>query len=481
MGWRDESTQLSGVPLGGSSSSSDSTSAAQPFWQKALGLVTAGPAAQAALEKSYPGSTKAIWDKPADMSWGDYAAAHAGPAMDTARMAIAQAPYGGNLVDVQGAEQRLKGTPQAGAGEALGMAGIAAGTEGAGVGRAIAGKVAPAATDLVGERTGNLIARAIGGGTEQGTLAGLGTAGHGGSIEDIAKSTGLGFVTGGITGPGGKAGPETPSTADLLTAAQSKLQPLEKIQGNPAAVKNALESVKNNMVSKQATGISDTLSGRVDKIINDLGTRKVITADDVADYQRQLMKSSRGSTDQRIAGDFNRALDQTLGPYASRVADANRAMNIAKTSRDIEGWAALGDEAPDKIAGALAKRPGLYQAQPGLFDALSQVGQMKPNWMHRAGNELVSRGTDAALGYGASALLGGGQPASIGMGLLGAAIGPKMKPFGPPVKGSLAAARHLAATGKNLPASAFNGSGWYQPVLDAARQAGYGMSGSGRL
>ena len=253
------------------------------------------------------------------------------------------------------------------------------------------GKAAELASSLgAGART----ARVLGGAAENAALSGASTLTGGGSVGDALKAATVGGVMGGATGalPAGRTVPTTPTTGDLLAQAQSKFTPLENTKFYPAGFERAMTDTSDAMSAGDRQTMSASLSGKIDDITKETQSGSTLTADDVAKFQRSLMKAARGPQDQRIAGDFIDALDQRLGPVAGDVADANRATNIAKTSRDIDKWAANPETAPKTVAAALAKRPDLYKAQPGLYDALNQIGQLSQpaTLMQKLGQHAIS-------------------------------------------------------------------------------------------
>ena len=83
-----------------------------------------------------------------------------------------------------------------------------------------------------------------------------------------------------------------------------------------------------------------------------------------------------GQADQAIVGQYLAELEKRVGPNtAAKINEAAGASNIAKTSGEIEGWAANPSEAPKAVKSALEDNPQFYRSQPGLFDALNAIGK----------------------------------------------------------------------------------------------------------
>jgi hypothetical protein len=486
MGWQDDSTPVlpTATPTPSQGASAD------PFWKQALGYSTeAGQKAQAAQEASYPGSTKALWDKPADMPWGDFIGAHFGPAADVGRVAAGQVPFLGNAFDEAGAQARLKGTPYTGAGEALGMAGTGAGAEAAGAGRAIAGAAEPYIGKAMSPGVAAFLANRLGGAAEQGAIGAAGAAGQGGSAGDVAKAFGVGGATGAVLGPGGRGVPNTPSTDALRQTEKAAWNTAENTPVDPQAIANALGWTKRGLTPGEQALMSGGLGSAVNKAGSAALKAPSMSVDDVSKFQDAMWNAARNevgairsTADQRLAAKFSGALEGALGPSASSVLrDANQATNVSKTGSEIDDWLANPNTAPKAIQGALAKDPDLYQTQPGLLERLTAIGQKASpdrTVSQEVASALAKRAGGAILGGGASYLVGGGLPGN----LAGVAVGAALPSAGTQwranqIRNSLLAAKHLNATGVTLPSSAFAQPG---QISDALRQAGYGMGASGR-
>jgi hypothetical protein len=395
-----------------------------------------------------------------------------GTIADIGRRAADQVPFLGNAFDEAGAEQRLKGTPWQGAGEALGMAGTGAGGEALGAGRYVAGKVLPYIGDA-SSGVANFVANRIGGAAEQGTISAAGTAGHGGSASDIGKSALIGGGTGAVLGPGSSEAPVGRSADELKQANQAAWKTAQQTPVNAQDLANALGWTKQGLTE----GEQEIAKGPLNSAVNSVGRRTLsgapMTVDDVSKFQDAIQNAARNEVgawrstpEQRLANRFSSALDGALGPNESSVLqNANSATNVMKTDRDISGWLQDPKNAPAQIKGALAKDPNLYNTQPGLFDALNKIGQTKdPSWFR---NFIYNIGAKTATGGIAS--VAGGPVAGAIVGSATPAVKATLREA--PINNALRAAQHLNSTGENLHPSLFSQPGPLMTVGDALRQA----------
>jgi hypothetical protein len=366
--------------------------------------------------------------------------------VDIARRAADQFPFLGRAFDEAGAKTRLQGTPYEGAGEALGMAGTAGATEALGVGRYLAGQAAPYLGKAMPAGVAAFLANRAAGGVEQGGLAAAGTAGQGGSASDIAKSAEIGGGIGLIAGAGGGAKPSepAPSTADLEQAAEAKWAPTRNAPVVPDDVANALGTTRLGLQPGERASLSGNFNAKLNDVEREASGTNSLSASDVADFQKALLNATRNSMDRKVANQFSTALDATLGQAKPLVDQARQATNVAKTSSELDDLLRDPASAPTAVQGMLAKKPGFYNSQPGLSDALTQIGQMgQPSVTGDIARGLGRRAAHAAAGY----MLGG----PIGAVAAGALI----KPAGAavsnrPITNALLAAQHLNATGTPL-------------------------------
>ena len=356
----------------------------------------------------------------------------------------------------------------------------------------IAGYAAGPGELKVGEGVGNLIGRGIvgrigGSAVEGGGAAALGTLGHGDTdIGDIGKAAGVGGLIGGVTGalPGGAGErPTTPSTADLQSTASGLYKPLESKVYQSPDVAAALDKVGANVSQGLQSKISSNLADQIDRINRIVSKGGGTTASDIADFRSSLQGASRGKPDQAIVGQYLAELEKRVGPsMAAKINQAAGASNVAKTSGEIEGWAADPSGAPKAVRSALADNPQFYQSQPGLFDALSAIGKKggDPSLITKLRDYAVRGAVGGGLGYGAGYLMGGNPGQSAVEGAMTGVVAPHViKAAGSvPIRNSLLAAQHLNATGMKVDPSVYTNMGLQVPGM-LARQTGYGLGAAG--
>jgi hypothetical protein len=400
---------------------------------------------------------------------------------DVGRVAADQVPFLGNAFDVKGAQERLKGTTYEGAGEALGTAATGAGGEALGAGRYIAGKVAP----LIGDASSgvaNFLANRIGGAAEQGTIAAAGTAGHGGSASDVAKSALIGGGTGAVLGPGARDAPVGRSADELEQANDAAWKVAENTPADPQAVANALGWTKRGLTPGEQVIMKS--GGNLNSAVNQAGRAALnagsMTVDDVSKFQdalwnaaRNEVGSVRSTAEQRLANKFSDAVGNALGPNKSVLDDANKATSVMKTDRDISGWLTDPKSAPAKIQGALAKDPDLYSPElTGILTGAAQAGQ--PSITRNIIQDLAAR----AFKGGLTSVAGG--PIA---GVVTAATAPTVKASirAAPIRNRLLAAQHFNSTGEMIHPSAFAQPGMLSNTGDLLRQATMAAGARGSL
>jgi hypothetical protein len=232
--------------------------------------------------------------------------------------------------------------------------------------------------------------------------------------------------------------------------------------------------------------LSPTFKDKVAEIEKEVtGTGGGLTAEDVADYQRELWGKARNGFDQKAAGQYESALNNVVGPsLAYDINAANKAHNIYKTSGEMDNWRTDPSGAPSAIAARLAKKPAFYKAQPGLFDALSKIGQKAndPSLLMKLRDYAIRGAVGGGLGYGAGYVLGGNPGQSAVEGAMTGVIAPHViKAAGSmPIKNSLLAAQHLNATGVPVSPGVYTPQ-WLQIPGMLARQGGYAAGASGSL
>ena len=338
----------------------------------------------------------------------------------------------------------------------------------------------------VGENVASRVGgRMIGSGIEGTGATILGAAGHDQELTpgELLKSALISTATGALPGGAGER-PTTPSTADLDAVAAGRYATLTKRYNSPdvaAAIDRGGANVSQGLQSKMSSNLSD----QIDRIKGIVAKGGGTTAGDIADFASSLKGASRNSIDEKIAAQYLASLDKGVGPQmAANIKSASGASNVAKTSADIEGWAANPSGAPKAVKSALESSPNFYKTQPGLFDALNAVGQ-KAN-SPSLGRQIFNYGADAAargaVGAGADYMFGrnplegfiGGVTSKV---LLPHAVGAMRTA---PIRNSLLAAQHLNATGMKVDPSVYTSMGLQVPGM-LARQTGYGLGAAGAL
>jgi hypothetical protein len=337
---------------------------------------------------------------------------------------------------------------------------------------------------------GKLLAR-MGGSAAEGALAsGVGTLGHGGSLQDAGTAATVGGLIGGVTGalPGGRgARPVTPPTSELKTNMQNAFQPLENTWVNARNTGQNFNKVTSSLPTR--TDLSSNFNSKVDEIAKEIGDSSgVLSADTIARYQRVLGGAARNDIDRNTARNYVDALNISLGPHAPAVADANTLANKFKISREIDKWGTDLASAPSAIASRLDKKPQFYQGDVG--NALREIGAKAPSdesIASAAGKAAASaigkHLLGAAIGGGVGYMTGQGLPGDIAGLALGAAVPSAAGRIASrvasiPTRNALLAAQHLNATGIPVNPGVYTPR-WLQGLGVMSRQAGYGMGASG--
>ena len=230
-----------------------------------------------------------------------------------------------------------------------------------------------------------------------------------------------------------------------MAVKDAKFAPLKTTPVNAPAVDAAFNGVTPR--SGAQVSLSDTFKNKVADIEKQVtGTKSGLTAEDVADYQRELWSKARNGFDQKAAGQYGAALDGVVGPStAYDIKAANAAHNTYKTSGEIDKWITDPAGAPSAIASRLAKKPDFYKSQPGLFEMLSKISAGAPSGTPSVsgevgkaiGKHLLGAGIGAGVGY----TLGNnpyGDIATTALGALAPAAAGKIRSI--PLRNSLLAA-----------------------------------------
>ena len=365
--------------------------------------------------------------------------------------------------------------------------GYAAGPGMAGVGTGLAKLATSGLARGVGENVASRVGgRMIGSGIEGTGATILGAAGHDQDLTpgDLLKSALISTATGALPGGAGER-PTTPSTADLQTSAQSAFAPLKNKVYQAPDVGNVIDRTTTGMSAGDAVSMGSRLRDARDVMANEVANRPTVTADDIAKFSRELGNAAGGDdVKQRIAQQYVAGLNKGVGSKtATDIAAANRASNIAKTSGEIEGWAADPTGAPKAVKGALADNPDFYKAQPGLFDVLNAIGKKapdaNPSISSEVGKAVAKHLVGAGIGAGVGYTLGNnpyGDLATTAVGALAPAALGKLRAI--PTRNALLAAQHLNATGMKVDPGVY-----MNPLLQGfgmlARQGGYAAGASG--
>ena len=318
--------------------------------------------------------------------------------------------------------------------------------------------------------------------------AALGTLGHGGSADEAGKSAIWGGTIGTLLGmlPGGSSGPRpsTPSTADLDAVAAGRYATLTKKYNSPdvaAAIDRGGANVSQGLQSKMSSSLSD----QIDRIKGIVAKGGGTTASDIADFRSSLMGAARNDVDKTIAGQYLAELDKGVGPQmAANIKSASGASNVAKTSADIEGWAARPYSAPAKVKSALENKPNFYKTQPGLYEGLEQIAKKAPDTdptdISDTVGKAITRHLLSAAATGTAGYVAGGSPweglaSAVGGAFLPTALN-KVRAM--PTRNSLLALQHLNATGDMINPGSFT-SNWLRVPGVLARQTNIAAGSAG--
>ena len=416
--------------------------------------------------------TTALWNKPANVGWGDYMLAHlAKPfqganqaAQDYSRTAVDAATFGlgdrlqsyltGNPLEKERAETA------AASGRLGAMAPIVSGAMYA---------VGPGELGLgarVAERLGGGWLAGVGGAAAEGAGTGaLGAAGHDESIGQGAlvggALGGAGGLLGGVSGRGGALTAPI-SSDDLKAAAQAEYAPLSQVLFDAKGeVHPQLDAAKNAIDQIDRTGQQWKLAKSTRAEFNNLQNAVQLSAEDIQKAQARLGKisSSPNASDQDkwMAPQISDALENVMqtglpqtgvpagvqpSGYAAAVRDrgdvlAGRAKDVGR----VETWqdnakVAGGPDVSSQARRYLLSDEGQRFAPPGSpqFSAYNElakapggpdVGAAPSIWdVRHVARPVLDPMIGAAFGAGAGAFGGHEDPATIAEGALtGAALG----------------------------------------------------------
>jgi gas vesicle protein len=291
----------------------------------------------------------AFWNKPADVSWGDYAQAHLQPLEDIGRSAVNTFGIGDSLLASQKAVYNdLIGNAQnpntianvtskevtgqntandylsnlaaekaktAAAEARLPMQDrLAANVIGSGPISEVAASVraAPYLSKLPGWLASRIAGATVGGGAT--------VAGEVGRNESLSPGDiGIGVLSGGVVGapaPGRGGALAAPvSEADLRASAKQAFAPLDEyVFHGPSQIKPALDSVTNTMTQAEQDLAKQTMAK-----VNKLADTNLATGSDIQSYQQVFRDLSTSSVkaDREYAPQFKKALETVMrgAPY----------------------------------------------------------------------------------------------------------------------------------------------------------------------
>ena len=452
-----------------------SSSSADPwaqFTKPASGAATA-PAVPASSTQDL--GTTALWNKPANVGWGDYMLAHlAKPfqganqaAQDYSRTAVDAATFGlGDRLQsyLTGDPLEKERAETAGAAGRLGvMAPIVSGAMYAmGPGElGAASKIGEAIAPMTGKWVGGVLGSAAEG-------AGAGAAGAAGHDEGIGQGAlvggalgAAGGVPGGVVGRGGGALTAPISSDDLKAAAQAQYAPLSQILfDGKGEVHPQLDAAKNAIDQIDLTGQQWKLAKSTRAEFDNLQNSVQLSGEDIQKAQARLDKiaSNPNATDQDkwMAPQISDALENVMqtglpqtgvpagvqpSGYAAAVRDsgdvlAGRAKDVGRVETFLDKASVAGgpDVSSQSKAYLLSDQGQRFapagSAQFKAYNDLAKapggpdVGAAPSIWdIRHVARPVVDPLVGAAFGAGAG-MYGHEDAASIGEGALaGAALG----------------------------------------------------------
>ena len=403
-------------PFATGSSSAASGQGAQPGWTDYLLQHLAG---DTSLNPNAPGKTlgqTAFWNKPADVSWGDYAQAHLQPLEDIGRSAANTFGVGDRLIaqgratlpmmypglfgqdasavapggaydpatqqqraDAAFQEERAKTTATEARMPTQDR--LAASVIGSGPLGEVAGslRAAPYLSKLPGWLASRIAGATVGGGS---TAAGEVGRGESLSPKDIAIGTLAGGVVG-APGPRGQGALAPPVPEDVLRAnAKTAFAPLdEMVFHGPSQVKSALDAVKNTMTQSEQDLAATTIA-KVDK----LASTNLVTGSDIQSYQKIFggLSKTGSDMDKEFAPKFKSALEdimQNTTPYGRNTTPGQGMSLMLPGSLGGTGLAA-GEAAAARDAGNI---------QFGRANDVARLDDPNAGWIAKA---QVSGGPD---------------------------------------------------------------------------------------
>ena len=303
---------------------------AQPGWTDYLLQHLAGPLWDPNAKKTL--GTTALWDKPADVSWGDYAQAHLQPLDDTVRSAANA--FGGDRFAAM--MDRLTGTgpklselvTQSATGQPTDMLSIERARSAAAAqrdpsataagdvlgGAMIGGPIGEAAQGLraapyISKLPGWLASRVAGGTVGAGSSA-LGAYGRG---DDITMPTLVGGAIGAVIGaPSGTPGPLARSVEEARNAESSAYFPTHSIKFPMNQISDAYHDAQGALTKDQEAGLSPGFRSTLAQHIEENEKTATTSASEIDGFQRGLNEAAKTKADGVLANSISENLDNVL-------------------------------------------------------------------------------------------------------------------------------------------------------------------------
>ena len=483
------------------------------------GLLPSNPVLNVGVApKDAPIGQTAFWNKPSDVSWGQYAGAHLQPIDDMVRHAtnvfgvgdrfaammdtatgtgptvanLVKAQITGQPTDALSRERAQSAVADARmpeqnklASDVVGYAPVAA----LGVGTKIADTAAPYLSKLPLTGAGKWLGGVIGGGTEGvgATEAGsYGRTGEGASTGQLLLGAGLGLPGGVASRTGNAVAPLDEAT--LEAAHEATRVPMRAVQFDPKTVNGAIEGAKSALTGPERGGLSPDMQNIIANFKKEISDGNA-SADDLNGYARGVFSAVKNNADYRMAGKVRDALNNdimartmptsnhSLGEAANMNADANQAFARLKDSQWLSNTDIL--KAPGEAATRLADPTKIYG--PNERDALGNLADFAPKG--RAQTTPTSSGAgawqgakNAATGIAADRLAPGaigwalgGLPGGIGSMLTSiiakGGVGAYKGYRGSEIKGAIDAAHASLTTGQKLSPSDYINPATIRPAV----------------
>ena len=511
----------------GSTTTTSSTGgqSAQPTWTDTLlqHLAAGSPWDPNAPKKTL--ATTPFWAKPADVSWGDYAAAHFQPLDDTVRAAANT--FGGDRFAAM--MDRLTNTGPTST-ELVNRVATGQPTDMLSIERARSAAAAqrdPSATAAGNVLGGTMLAQPLGevaqGGRAIGTAAGVpgwlasrfagGTVGAGAAAasaadrgENITMPTLIGGGLGAIVGaPTGALAPVARSVEEAQNAESAAYFPTHSIKFPMTEVSDAYHDAQGALSKDQEAGLSSGFKSLLDEHLEQNEKTATTSASEIDGFKRGLDEAATTKADGVLANGVKENLDNVLkntkpvtptgdpdpnfatGEAADLLAKAKLAasqrMNAEQIAeaRRVGGLPgeSLGETGSGWARGALKADPQFY-TDPDVNAAMRSVAGagswLPPSYLFKHALAYPVAGALAGGVHGYAT--GGDNPwAHAGQEALEVGGAGALTSYGLPAFRSLLTSQALKGAAPTLTAGAPFPPG--QPILDEVRNIIYGRSAAG--